>query len=387
VSFIVKRKDGIKIVIRPEDLIYTPRDKVFLRLASNKEMEFGTAQYYAKKNTKGIAEGNHGPSLLNMLDPAKPEYVNLVPPVITGSDLYRRAFRSMTNIEGHLFALNTWDHAYMSIGPIQKTLGVGAAKGELQAAYKKIELNGDAATVKMCLNNYGVTFLASATDETGSIVYRGKVAESGEEKQQYKDFAWAYRFLSVLCDFETDKYKENCVKAFLQASLDRIEIVAKVSAKLKVKITKDVPKPDGTMEKKTEDKDVTTTAGDVFKTDLGLAVLLQHHIKAPAHVKSGAIWVTPLKEVLEAKNSDSVSGLTEKEEWNIIGKAITKSIAHIDDARSRISALLAFADQAALKELAKELGHKDGADGSLTKFFAAYGMTHKYIQDVLTLKR
>src|SRR3990172_10946059 len=69
------------------------------------------------------------------LDPAKP----LAVPSI--DEFSKRIWASMAHVEGGLDAINSWDRAFLSIGPIQQTAGTADALGELPGAVARVPLH------------------------------------------------------------------------------------------------------------------------------------------------------------------------------------------------------------------------------------------------------
>ena len=100
---------------------------------------------------------------------------------------------SVSENEGNLDAINTWDNAIMTFGMFQWTVGVGQAQGELPALFKKIKTaNPDVFEHYYGRNGLDVTPKTSATH--GFFILNGNTLRKKSEKEQLRSGKWSFFF-------------------------------------------------------------------------------------------------------------------------------------------------------------------------------------------------
>lgn len=95
--------------------------------------------------------------------------------------------------EGRMDSINTYDRGFMSLGVYQWTLGTGFGEGELPALLKKVKSTYP-RTFKAYFQNYGLDVADETNSTYGYITLNGKIIESEEDKNQFRNPDWAFRF-------------------------------------------------------------------------------------------------------------------------------------------------------------------------------------------------
>ncbi|MEM6663101.1 MAG: peptidoglycan-binding protein [Pseudomonadota bacterium] len=95
--------------------------------------------------------------------------------------------------EGNIDAINTWDNAIMTFGLFQWTVGVGDAKGELPALFKKIK-DEDPGVWHEYYGRHGLDVWNKTSDTHGHLVLHGQILNKKQEKQQLRDPKWCFYF-------------------------------------------------------------------------------------------------------------------------------------------------------------------------------------------------
>jgi peptidoglycan hydrolase-like protein with peptidoglycan-binding domain len=94
--------------------------------------------------------------------------------------------------EGNMDAVNTWDNSFMTFGMFQWTVGAGGSKGELPALLKKIK-DRDAGIFEHYYGRYGLDI--ADTDHTyGYFLMNGKKMADPEAKEALRSNQWAFYF-------------------------------------------------------------------------------------------------------------------------------------------------------------------------------------------------
>jgi len=94
--------------------------------------------------------------------------------------------------EGNLDAINTWDNAFMTFGMFQWTAGTGSDRGELPALLQKIK-SADEAVFHKYFGRHGLDVID--TDEiTGFFTLAGQTLAASFQKEQLRSHEWAFYF-------------------------------------------------------------------------------------------------------------------------------------------------------------------------------------------------
>jgi hypothetical protein len=225
-------------------------------------------------------DAESSPNLYELLiDPADQEGV----PRGELSDHERRVWASLSAIEGHLRAINTWDSAYLSAGPLQKTAGAQyrgtTAKGELFGAIGFLlnpsNYEEDAFLSKPERDIFRQAFQRHFGDRLsfakGEIQFgvpkahpevNGTVWSSPAQKEQLRsELEWAYQFAKAYTD-------PNFREPMLRKGLGRLDTIMGQQLRFPVTVN-------GT------EHTLQPELRDVFSRDLSQALLLGWHINWP----------------------------------------------------------------------------------------------------------
>jgi len=100
---------------------------------------------------------------------------------------------SVSENEGKLDAVNTYDRAFLSFGVFQWTMGTDGGSGELPALLKKLKRSFP-TQFQQYFGAYGLDVSSDTSDTSGYLVLNGNRIDSASEKEQFRSADWAYRF-------------------------------------------------------------------------------------------------------------------------------------------------------------------------------------------------
>jgi peptidoglycan hydrolase-like protein with peptidoglycan-binding domain len=116
-------------------------------------------------------------------------------PSLSGLGLTDSAINVMVAVsenEGNLDAVNTWDNSFMTFGMFQWTAGAENDRGELPALLQKIKM-GDEAVFQNYYGQHGLDVID--TDEiTGFFTLAGQKLAASFQKEQLRAYEWAFYF-------------------------------------------------------------------------------------------------------------------------------------------------------------------------------------------------
>jgi len=156
--------------------------------------------------------------------------------------------------EGNLDAINTWDNSFMTFGMFQWTAGAGDDKGELPALLKKIKT----ANPDLFFNYYGQYGLdvINVNDITGFFTLNGKKLSTSADKEQLRAYTWVFYFWK--------SGQDQLVKSIqIQHALSRLNRFYR----------NDSVKVNGHF------------ISDLITSEYGVGLLLDNHVNRPAYVK------------------------------------------------------------------------------------------------------
>lgn len=180
---------------------------------------------------------------------------------------------SVSENEGNLDAVNTWDNAFLSFGIFQWTLGQSTNGGELAALLKKLKNKTPSVFEKYFYENGLDVF--EANNITGFLSLNGQVLNSAARKEKLRTTTWAYRFWKA--------GQDDIVMAMeIEHAASRVLTFYKSSA---YKVNK-------------------YYISDLVKSEYGVALLLDNHVNRPGYL------VDTLQKAL--KNS----GLASPNDWD-----------------------------------------------------------------------
>ncbi len=289
--FYVKRGDQEFVVARPDDIEIATHEKVWVYEADAPDWLLGRGYSYGANQGIGYSSDK---TLYAML--IKPAGLPGIPALDASS---RHIWASLWHSEGSLEAINTYDSAFLSFGPIQQTAGPGADEGELEGAFYHVK-TANAALYQKLLGAFKLD-VASVTGgggiDTGYFTLDGKVLKSQADKAVLRDFIWAYRCVKAM-------QNETFRRLFLEHGFKRISVLKGLTAKVGGKEVK---------------------LGDIYKMELSLALLLDAHINLTSLVASSdGIWAKAAKSALGLGANDPVNmgTITRDQEYAMIAKII-----------------------------------------------------------------
>ena len=217
---------------------------------------------YGKKNPKDFIQSH--PSTLSNFG-LTPSAVNVM--------------LAVSENEGNLDAVNTWDNAFLSFGMFQWTLGTSTNAGELAALLFKLKTKTPIAYLKY-FSDYGLEVFQSS-DTTGFLSLNGQNLISAAKKEQLRSATWAYRFWKAGQD-------EFVMAVEVEHAFSRIDGFYKSNS---YKVDK-------------------YFISDLVTSEYGVALLLDNHVNRPGY----------LTDTL--KNTLKESGLKNPESWKSADEAV-----------------------------------------------------------------
>lgn len=184
---------------------------------------------------------------------------------------------SVSENEGNLDAVNTWDNAFLSFGMFQWTLGTSTNAGELAALLSKIKSKTPTIFNKYFLD-YGLDIF-QANDITGLLSLNGQELISANRKEQLRNAYWAFRFWKA--------GQDEIVSAIeVEHAFSRIH----------------------TFYKSTSYKVDSHKVSDLVSSEYGVALLLDNHVNRPGYL------VETLKKTLKDLRLQPPNNWTTSEE-------------------------------------------------------------------------
>ncbi|MEM7373424.1 MAG: peptidoglycan-binding protein [Bacteroidota bacterium] len=158
--------------------------------------------------------------------------------------------------EGKLEAINTYDNSFMTFGMFQWTIGAKSGKGELAALLKKIKEQDDDVFFKY-FGQYGLDVHNKKTNSTyGYLTLNGRLLNKARKKERLRTTEWAIRFW----------------KAGHDPLVQAVEI-EHAANRLKTFYWKDKFKANGFL------------LSELVTSEYGVALLLDNHVNRPGFVK------------------------------------------------------------------------------------------------------
>ena len=166
--------------------------------------------------------------------------------------------RSVSENEGKIEAINTYDSAFLSVGIFQWTAGAAAAAGEIAGLLDLLKRRSVSA-FNTYFGSAGLDITLGAagagTLATGYLIVDGRKLDTAAEKEILRQPLWAYRFWRAAHDPEIRRAQ-----------------VALAMARVDVFYPKIVPGRNGLAVK------------DFISSEYGVALLLDEHVNRPGHV-------------------------------------------------------------------------------------------------------
>lgn len=265
-----------------------------------KPSSVGYKSFNGTPHTFGIAESGHGdddPDFYTLLQDSGREG-------LPERSFDRNVWAALSESEGSLRAINTWDAAFLSAGPFQHTAGRSGGKGELPGVMDTVRENVPEAYWRH-FGRFGLKPVGaeiSGGAKRAHFELHGEVLDTAEKKRQLRRFKWPHRFREALKDEEISQW-------LLTEGFRRLELIRNREMTLNV-----------TPENQEEPVTIDTTIGQLFQRDLSQALVLDWHINAPAYVwpKRGANqWIGAVEGLLKKWDVTSASDL-------LVGSSVTE---------------------------------------------------------------
>ncbi len=265
------------------------------------------------------------------------------------SDFDANVWASISESEACLKGINTWDRAHVTIGPIQQTLGVGGAKGELQGALHTARLSAPEA-YKRQLGRYGLQPQdGSEGDAQGAkkahATLHGEPLTSSAKKERLQQFAWVDRLAEAFGDPALRYW-------MLREGFNRLEEIRNRSMTLEVPV-----------EGQDEPTEINTTIGEIFRRDLSQALLLDWHVNSPADVWSQSTgdnyWLLPVQDKFGTWEITSASDLSvsKNRERQLVAELLQARMGNMTNPARRAGKILKYAGPDRVADIAKSDGY------------------------------
>ena len=158
--------------------------------------------------------------------------------------------------EGNLDAVNTWDNSFLSFGMFQWTMGAGKQPGELAALLKRIK-DKDGSLFEKYYGRYGLDIAPKTNKTSGFLTLGGKEMISPIDKSMLRKPEWAFLFWQSGQDF-----------------LIHLMQVKHAFARIKLFYHKD------------NYKIKNHYISEFITSEYGIALVLDNHINRPGYIKS-----------------------------------------------------------------------------------------------------
>lgn len=185
-----------------------------------------------------------------------------------------RAIESVSNLEGRVDAINTWDNSFMSLGMFQWTLGSSDDDGELGDLLQRLK-DTFPDTFEELFSSYGIDV------EDTEVTIEGEELEKAN-KDILRSPWWCFRFWKAAHD-------EDVQSIMLELSVARLRKIQSIELDCLGK-----------------------TIGELFHSELALAECLQIHVNRPAYLDN--IVTMAIREA-KATVSSAAKFLTNGEEF------------------------------------------------------------------------
>ena len=123
------------------------------------------------------------------------DYINANRPSLNGLGLTDSAINVMGAVsenEGNLDAVNTWDNSFMTFGMFQWTAGAGSDPGELPALLQKIK-GADQTVFQKYFGQHGLD-IVNANEITGFFTLDDQKLANSSQKERLRTNEWAFYF-------------------------------------------------------------------------------------------------------------------------------------------------------------------------------------------------
>ncbi|MCK5102996.1 MAG: hypothetical protein KAR17_09275, partial [Cyclobacteriaceae bacterium] len=257
-------KDLAEIIIKKMEGYYgkdwakdRPPSEITSGLSIRKSVENGRTRIYVSDGTKEGRFTRYKKGVFTSGQQKAMKFINANKSSLKSIGLTVSAMNVMISVsenEGNLDAVNTWDNSFMTFGMFQWTAGAGKDKGELPALLKKIKT----ANTDLFFEYYGQYGLdiINTNNVTGYFTLNGNKLSTPEDKEILRSYEWVFYFWK--------SGQDSLVKSIqIQHALSRLNRFYKT----------DKVKANGHF------------ISDLVTSEYGVGLLLDNHVNRPAYVK------------------------------------------------------------------------------------------------------
>ena len=171
---------------------------------------------------------------------------------------FLKVMQAVSDNEGKLEAINTWDDCFMTFGVFQWTAGQQSDAGELPALLDRLKRE-QPAVFSTCFGSHGLdvrdVVSSLGTVPTGKFVLDGATLATAAAKEKLRTLEWAHRFWLAGHD--------DAVRAVqVKQAMDRLQVFYR-SPKHQIR---------------------GLAIADYVSSECGVALLLDQHVNRPGHV-------------------------------------------------------------------------------------------------------
>jgi len=210
--------------------------------------------------------------------------------------------------EGNLDAVNTWDNSFMTFGMFQWTVGTASAKGELPALLRKIK-TADPDIFEQYYGQYGLGVI-QVGQVYGYCTLDGRTLQAPSEKELLRSPEWVFRFWLSGQDPVVQRIE-------IEHALSRLQQV--FSLKVRGHLV-----------------------SEIVKSEYGVGLLLDNHVNRPGYIKDC------LRKAFDQTGLEEPSGWGTDEERRFIDAYLVIRETHgrnpMTDARKRATVTKRYVD-------------------------------------------
>ncbi|VEN72792.1 hypothetical protein EPICR_10291 [Candidatus Desulfarcum epimagneticum] len=242
--------------------------------------------------------------------------------------------------EGNLDAINTWDNSFLSFGMFQWTAGAGKQPGELAALLKRIK-DSDESLFEKHYGRRGLDITPKTSRISGFLTLDGKEMASPVDKSRLRSHEWAFYFWLSGQDFSIQL-------AQVEHAISRINsFYRKDSYKVKERLI-----------------------SELITSEYGVALILDNHINRPGYIQPC------LEEAMDAAalpDPDPSSWKTE-DELKLLDAYLnireTYGLHPMTHAEKRAKTVQKYRDSGVLSDARGSFGRGMGGDGEKNDFLS-----------------
>jgi len=253
-----------EIIIKKLEVFYgkdwakdSPPKEIKSGLSIRKSVENGRTRIYVSDGTKEGRFTRYKKGVFTSGQQKAMKFINANKSSLKSNGLTDSAMNVMIAVsenEGNLDAINTWDNSFMTFGMFQWTAGAGKDKGELPALLKKIKTANKDLFFEY-YGQYGLDII-NTNNVSGYFTLNGKKLSTAEDKEILRSYEWVFYFWKSGMD--------PLVKSIqIQHALSRLNRFYKTD---KVKVNGHF-------------------ILDLVTSEYGVGLLLDNHVNRPAYVK------------------------------------------------------------------------------------------------------